>query len=202
MNSSGVCWIGADPGGRDNFGVAIVESDGTATTWCVSFADEAVDVVAEHLSSEIGGAGVDAPLWWSSGQSGGRRADQWLRDTHGLSGGQVQSTNSLRGAALVQGVMFVQRLRERCGTVNVTEAHPKAVMRALGHTWFEFRRRFAIATNVDDARTHERDAIIAAVSAREGFEGRWTRDLSIERTKGEQDPKGFWLAPIHYFWPS
>lgn len=202
MTGSATCWIGADPGGRNNFGVAILEPDGSTKTWCVSCADEAADALAAHLNSAIGGVGVDAPLWWSSGPSSDRRADRWLRRTYGLSGGEVQTVNSLRGAALAQGMMFVHRIRERYGAVRVTEVHPNALLKALGQTWAEFRGHFGVAADLDDTRKHERDALIAAVAAREGFEGRWSHDLSTDREQAEQDPKQYWLAPVYYFWPS
>ena len=48
---------------------------------------------------------------------------------------------------------------------------------------------------------HERDAVIAAVAAREGFEKRWCNDLSLNRCTTEQDPSHYWLAPVQYFWP-
>lgn len=201
MKRTGDVWIGADPGGMNNFGLAILESNGSAQTWCVNCADEAVDAIAERVSSPPAGVGVDAPLWWSSGRSSDRQADQWLRKKYGLSGGEVQASNSLRGAALVQGAMFVQRVRERFPNVNVTEAHPNALLKALGQNWGEFRRHFAVTTKIENDRKHECDAIIAAVAAREGFEGRWRIDLSTARKPGEQDPLQFWLAPIHYFWP-
>jgi hypothetical protein len=64
----------------------------------VSYADEAVEKIAARPL----GVGVDAPLWWSSGRSAERAAPP----------STVQTPNSLRGAALVQAAMFVQRLRE------------------------------------------------------------------------------------------
>jgi predicted nuclease with RNAse H fold len=199
--SSGV-WIGADPGGRRCFGLAILAADGSARMWCVSFADEAIEVISQEVTSEIAGVGVDAPLWWSSGWSSGRRADQWLRDEFGLSGGEVQAPNSLRGAALVQGVMFVERMRERLPQVRVTETHPKALLKALGtRTPDAFAKRFGIKASIRGRSEHERDALISAVAAREGFEGRWPNDLSSIRLPCEQDPSSYWLAPVHYFWP-
>ncbi len=192
-------WIGADPGGKKNFGIAIIFPGGTAQTWCVNCADEAVDLIKTHLNAKVGGVGVDAPMWWSSGPSGDRRADQWLRKTYRLSGGEVQATNSLRGAALVQGLMFVQRIRESIPAAPVTEAHPNAVLKALGTDADAFCKRFAVTMTV--ANKHERDAVISAVAAREGFCGRWTRDLSKDRHPGEQDPASYWMSPIHYFWP-
>lgn len=198
-------WVGADPGGKKNFGVAVLWPDGFACTCCVSCADEAVEAVNEWLDgASPAGVGVDAPLWWSSGISGGRCVDQWIRSRYGLSGGQVQASNSLRGAALVQGPMFVQRIRELLPVVPVvpvTETHPNALLVALDTDERAFYRRFSVRLKAGVVSEHERDAMISAVAAREGFGGRWCHDLSDFRYPSEQDPSRFWLAPIHYFWP-
>jgi len=194
-------WVGADPGGKGAFGIAVLRADGTVETATTDCADEAVEFVLRNVGAPPAGAGVDAPLWWSSGPASDRKADQWLRDKYGLSGGQVQTANSLRGAALVQAAMFVQRLRECYPNVQVTEAHPKALFKLLAkNRWKTFAECFAIAVAQPDAED-ERDAIISAVAAREGFDGRWKNDLSTRRDDCEQDPKCYWLAPVHYFWP-
>jgi predicted nuclease with RNAse H fold len=195
-------WIGADPGGGTNFGIALLCQNGSAEAFCVDCADDAVELVCKKAKSAPAGVGIDSPLWWSSGRSADRTADQWLRKKYGLSGGQVQTANSLRGAALVQGAMFAYRIRQCFPTVGVTETHPKAVLKALkASTWTVFAERFAVAARLTANRQHERDAIVSAVAAREGFEGRWRRDLSATRGGAELDPSTFWLAPIHYFWP-
>jgi predicted nuclease with RNAse H fold len=192
-------WIGADPGGKGSFGLAILNPDGSTRLWCVNCADEAIKEIGGHLSTHPKGIGVDAPLWWSSGLSGDRLADQWLRKTYRLSGGEVQAANSLRGAALVQGLMFIQRIRDLFPGVPVTETHPKAVLRALDLNEKSFSQNFSISFG--DCHEHERDAVISAAAAREGFSGRWKRDLALKRHPSEQNPQRYWLAPIHYFWP-
>jgi predicted nuclease with RNAse H fold len=200
MSLSDKIWLGADPGGMGNFGIAILRSNGSTRTFCADCADEAIQVVIKHLSSVPAGVGVDAPLWWSSGRSSDRKADRWLRTKYNLTGGQVQTANSLRGAALVQSLMFVHRLRERFPGVNITETHPKAVLVALRmEDWSSFSQYFSVAP--ESRNEHERDAVISAVAAREGFEKRWKNDLSRSRDASEQDPSSYWLAPIHYFWP-
>ncbi|MBN8453933.1 DUF429 domain-containing protein [Accumulibacter sp.] len=200
MTSGPTFWIGADPGGRGNFGIAILAGNDKPQTASVNCADEAVVFVRARVHHPPAGVGVDAPLWWSSGPSGDRHADQWLRRTYGLGGGQVQAANSLRGAALVQGAMFVQRIREAYPAVPVTESHPTALLNALlGNDWATFAARFHV--NAEPRNQHERDALIAAVAAREGFTGNWTHDLGQKRLAGEQDPARYWLAPVHYYWP-
>lgn len=201
MRPAAANWVGADPGGKGAFGIAILRADGTVETATTDCADEAVGFVLRNVVAPPAGVGVDAPLWWSSGPASARMADQWLRDTYGLSGGQVQTANSLRGAALVQAAMFVQRLREHYPGVPVTEAHPKALLQILAkRRWKAFAARFGISLAKAQSED-ERDAIISAVAAREGFEGRWKNDLSTQRDECEQDPKRYWLAPVHYFWP-
>jgi len=193
-------WVGADPGGKGNFGIAILTDDGQPYISCVNCTDEAVAFVRRHVDGMPCGVGIDAPLWWASGPSGDRYADQWLRKRYGLFGGQVQAANSLRGAALTQAAMFIQRMREIYPAVPVTESHPKALLKALTQDdWEIFSDRFGL--KVATAKDHERDALIAAISAREGFQERWSHDLSIKRLPSEQDPHSYWLAPVHYFWP-
>ena len=200
MIEGGEFWVGADPGGEGKFGIAVLIENGKSCISCVNCTDDAIAFVQRHISGMPCGVGIDAPLWWSSGRSGDRNADRWLRQRYGLSGGEVQAANSLRGAALTQGVMFVQRMREIYPAVPVTESHPKALLKALTQgDWNVFAEIFGL--KVVTANNHERDALIAAVSAREGFQERWLHDLSSNRSTSEQDPNNYWLAPVHYFWP-
>jgi predicted nuclease with RNAse H fold len=187
-------WLGVDPGGSAAFGIALLDAAGIVRTKCVSCAEEALDWVSERPA----GVGVDAPMWWSAGRSSDRLADQWIRRTYRIKSGTVQAANSLRGAALVQGALFVDGLRRRYQDIPVTEAHPKALLKVVGG-WECFCRRYLVGVNFDNE--HTRDAMIAAVAAREGFSGRWRRDLAQNRHPSEQDPATFWLAPINYYWP-
>lgn len=189
-------WLGVDPGGENCFGVAIVGANAQWTA-CVSCAEAAVQRMTERTQNTPPGAGVDAPLWWSAGPSGDRSADRWLRKRYKLSCGQIQSINSLRGAALVQGAMFVERIRGAFPNIPVTETHPKPLLKAINSNGKSFEERFSV--RFDGMTEHERDALISAVAAREGFEGRWPHDLSADRHDFEQDPKSYWLAPVQYW---
>lgn len=200
MSKRGDTWVGADPGGIESFGVALLTPDGATRTWSVNCADDAVEIVLNHIDGVPAGVGVDAPLWWSSGPAGSRKADEWLRNEHRLSGGEVQAINSLRGAALVQGALFAAGMRQHFPEVPVTETHPKAAVKALGLGWQAFFDFFA-TQGVTWSNDHERDALVSAVAAREGFEGRWRHDLSSDRYDFEQAPSSHWLGPVHYFWP-
>ena len=209
MANKNAFWIGADPGGKGKFGLAILSSKNKAETTIVNCVDEAINFIREALLDQApAGIGVDAPLWWSSGPSGGRKVDQWLRTKYQLRGEHVQQVNSLRGAALTQALMFVQRMRELYPEVQVTECHPKALLRSgifgagnnLSEAWERFKDIFSLCVpkTLDEDK---RDALICAVCAREGFQRRWKTDLSLKRNQNEQDPSSYWLAPVHYYWP-
>ena len=47
-------WVGADPGGKNKFGVAILHDDGTFKTFCVSCADEALEKFEKQISNVKG----------------------------------------------------------------------------------------------------------------------------------------------------
>lgn len=187
-------WVGADPGGEKKFGLAFLDAVDERASDCitVSSVDDAVREV-EKRGGPLG-LGIDAPMWWTSREKGFRKADEKIKDKYkgqGMSASTVQSANSLRGAALVGGMMLASRIRKLFPKIRITESHPKAVIHAC-----EFDLDFF---NYDNE--HERDAAIGAMCAREGFGGRWTVDLAQDRHKSEQDPFSYWLAPIHYFWP-
>lgn len=200
-------WFGADPGGAKAFGLALLHPDGSFECATVSNAHEAIEWLGKSPVA-IEAAGIDSPLWWSSGASGDRGADVWLRNRYKNLGGTVQSPNSLRGAVLVQGVMLASSLRRSFPRILLTESHPKALLKAWGINPKEvdassrwLRESFRLA----DGRVHgdhERDALVAAVAAREGSTGRWKCDLARNRSPREQDPTAVPWGPVAYWWPN
>ena len=147
---------------------------------------------------------VDAPLWWSSGLSGWRHADRWLICQYPKAKKTVMPINSIRGALLVQGFLFAAELRRRFPNLPVTEAHPKLLLHALGEEFEAVAQDFRLKVDPQIMREDNddrRDAVIAALAAREGFGGRWERDLAcLPPILGEQDPPDRSLAPVHYWW--
>ena len=159
MNTMRRFWVGADPGGKGAFGLAFVDVSGAMRCKTVSSVDEAVKAVTT-MGKPLG-LGIDAPMWWSAGEGGGRRADARLRERYGIPGGTVQSGNSLRGAALIGGALLASRIRDEFPGLRITESHPKALLLPLGHDATRFAARFGIEARW--ANEHERDAAIAAV---------------------------------------
>jgi len=190
-------WFGADPGGANAFGVALLRANGSFESGVVSCADGAMKWLYERAETILA-AGIDAPLWWSSGKNGERNADLSVRGRlHEVGakevGGTVQSPNSLRGAVLIQGVLLATALRRQWRELPITEAHPKALLKEMwpqalkgASLWDEIARCYGLGGAQLDSE-HERDALLAAVAAREGYQRKWTRDLARERSQSEQD---------------
>ena len=131
-------------------------------------------------------------------------ADKRIRKISGIGPGMVLTAYSLRGAALVVGMMLAFRVREEFPSVRITESHPKALLSALKIGKPANGQEFEIGGVKIPAgwkNEHERDAAIGAVCAREGFEGCWKTDLALDRCDSEQNPLSYWLSPMHYFWP-
>ncbi len=207
-------WFGADPGGANAFGVALLRADGSFESAVVSCADDAMKWL-DGKAVTILAAGIDAPLWWSSGKGGERKSDRFIRDILHRAGakdigGTVQSANSLRGAVLIQGALLAMALRRQWPRLPITEAHPKALLKAWpglstsDRPWEKIAKRFQLEGPEPDGdeRKDKRDALLAAVAAREGPLGRWRQDLALcERLDGEQDPAVVPWGPVHYWWP-
>ena len=119
----GAAWVGADPGGANAFGLAIL-----------------------FASAEV------------PRRSAERDASRWIRRRYGIASGTVQTANSLRGAALVQGAMFLMRLREKFPEVLLAEARAEAVAKALSGSG---STAVAKLGSVVAAGEHERDALMA-----------------------------------------
>jgi hypothetical protein len=198
-------WFGADPGGVDAFGVALLRDDGTFDTETLSCAEDAVRWLRDRQVA-VTAAGIDAPLWWSSEKGSDRRADRTLHETRAR---PIQKANSLRGAALVQGVILAIRLREHSLARQITEVHPKALLRTLSlsggdkdEQWRKMAGKFGLTDErPEEDEDHKRDALLAAIAAREGSTGVWTRDLALDRSSYEQDPASLPWGPVSYWWP-
>jgi hypothetical protein len=102
-------------------------------------------------------------------------------------------------------MMLAMRLRERYHSVLIMEAHPKALLHFLDlhkTEWDGIQAYFNLRGTKQPPSEHERDAVLAAVAAREGMTGAWSRDLAFNRYESELDPKRMWFGEVSYFWPN
>lgn len=188
-------YLGFDPGGMNNFGVACISPNGNALCKTVSSAQEAV----EAFDVTPIGIGVDAPLWWSIEPGGGRTCDQWIRTTYSIPSGSVQSVNSLRGAAIAQGLLISDMISKGFPDCIISESNPKAVIQALNTDFDEFLEENL--TSHAYKNEHERDALVCALCCKFGVEGIWKKDLSLIRPRSEKVHQPF-AFEARYYWPA
>ena len=154
-------FFGFDPGGRENFGWAIllIDENGKLTkkTGVVSDAPTAVEEADKAAGFSPGAVGIDAPLFWI--HKGDRGADNYIRQWLGLPG-TVMAVNSLRGACLVQGVLTAKIIHEKYPNTKITETHPKALLHILPAA-----DKFITDHFPDYPTEHERDALLSAYAA-------------------------------------
>lgn len=192
------CIIGYDPGGKRAHGVAKLEvQDGTAVRLSTKVLNTAEEVLSFlESATPIAAIGVDTLTCWSTGPSGWRPADRWLREQYPDVQNSVVSPNSLFGSMGLNGMAVLIEARRRSPAVHITETHPKVLYWHFARAPYDYpgsrgamdelleqRLNVAVSTGTE----HEWDAAISALAALESYTGRWTRDLhTIESNKSRE----------------
>ena len=204
-------FFGYDPGGNDKHGVAVLsveaEKPVSITTSTLSSVEAAIRWFSN--SGKPLGIGVDTLTCWSTGPSGWRPADRWLKDQYPEVKGSVASPNSLYGSMSVNGMAVLLALRDVAPEITITETHPKVLH------WHMMRRPYSFESSqvtmtealasefglpFSCTSDHEWDAALSALVAFRGVSGKWQRDLhTLPITSGERlvMPCGV----TKYFWP-
>lgn len=203
--------VGYDPGGNGVHGVAELQvKDGRAAALSTRTLETSEDVIAaiERLPS-IAALGVDTLTCWSTGTSGWRPADRWLRQRYTAVQPSVMTPNGLFGSMGLNGMGVLIAARRRFSDVSITETHPKVLYWQLSGKKYEYETfktgmdavlAGVLGISVAPGTEHEWDAAISAFAALEGMAGRWSHDLhQLPIIKGERliTPCGI----THYFWP-
>jgi hypothetical protein len=202
---------GYDPGGNGCHGLALLLiRDGVPARLETSTLETAEDFASRLKSlGALIGLGVDTLTCWSTGPSGWRPADRWLRDRYPEVHSSIASPNSLRGSMGLGGMAVLIAARQAYPSLVVTETHPKVLYWHLLREKYDYVDRRAemdealaglLALPVDPANEHEWDAALSAFAVFEGLSGHWSLDLHSLPTLGNErivSPCG----PTHYFWP-
>jgi hypothetical protein len=204
--------VGYDPGGNDAHGVAElrVQDDVPISleTWTEACAEDVMRRV-NHAQPLIA-LGVDTLTCWSSGTSGWRPADRWLRSRYPGVQNSVVTPNGLYGSMALNGMAVLIDARRRQPDLVITETHPKVLYwfqskgtkyaYKNGHARMIALLAAALGIDVTPKSEHEWDAAISAFAAHEGVDGHWTNDLHSLPTSG--DERRIWpCGKTHYFWP-
>lgn len=146
---------------------------------------------------------------WSTGPSGWRPADRWLRARFPDVVHSVVAANSMYGAMAINGGAVIQSLRSHWPKIGITEVHPKVLYRALAGTKYDAKHQglsmckwlgYQLGCEVMVSNDHEWDALLCAFAAWKGFSGEWERDLHAElTTDGESLVHPFGRS--RFYWP-
>ena len=183
--------VGYDPGGNCKHGLArATVRDGDIVSVTTETLPTVEDVVASILDIETPlGLGIDTLTCWSTGCSGWRPADRWLRQRCYPADvkNSVLAPNSLRGAMSVNGMAVLVAVRQAFPGIFVTETHPKVLYYALFKKCYDYKGPNTSVMNkclsrlldVDVApqNAHEWDAAISILPVVRRLHGSWECDL-------------------------
>lgn len=205
-------FIGYDPGGNNCHGLAELHVENGKATRLVTMTLHTVEDVVSHIEKlpSLTALGVDTLTCWSTGPSGWRPADRWLRRRYPQVQQSVVSPNGLYGSMGLNGMAVLVMARRRFPDLLITETHPKVLYWQIAGRRYNFETERQV---MDDALVehlgiavapkteHEWDAVVSALAALRGAEGQWSNDLhKIETARNERliEPCG----PTHYSWPA
>jgi hypothetical protein len=113
MASSGA-FLGVDPGGSHNFGVAMLDGINATATTVSSIAGAIARATLECGSKTPIAAGIDTMLHWCDGPGGWRPVDMRLRAAYPAAQSSIISPNSLYGSMGIGGMGYNEPDRRAC----------------------------------------------------------------------------------------
>lgn len=210
MNMQGTI-VGYDPGGNNSHGLAIIRYESNKISHVYvsthSTAQSVIDKIFEF--SDVIGIGVDTLTCWSTGHSGWRPADRWLRERYTTIQNSIASANSLFGSMGLNGMSVLLELKARFPSICISEAHPKVVYYEMSKKKYEYSKyNLEMDSMVNDLfgiqistkNDHEWDALISAYTVLSGMSGLWSKDLhklNLQHNEKLIDPCG----KTNYWWP-
>lgn len=199
-----------DPGGNSSHGVSLVTfKQGRISNVEIHTLKTAEEVISVAINTkELVAVGVDTLSCWSTGHSGWRPADRWLRKKYRVVLHSIASPNSLFGSMGLNGMAVLIYLREQFPNITITETHPKVLYKALTGYKYDYiahsrdmdeflsnAMEFNISTNND----HEWDSIFSVYAVCQGLRGIWKRDLHTLPIESERIIKP--CGDTVYWWP-
>ncbi len=197
-------FLGFDPGGEHNFGVAVIVGADVRTITVSTVAEAMAWAVARCGDRIPAAAGIDTLLHWSDGAAGWRPADKLLRAAYPTMANSVMSPNGLFGSMGIGGMALALRLRERWPGILLNETHPKVLVGARGGPRYQDAAAdaaiewFAAHSGLDmrGARGgHELDGVLSAWTTREGLSKGWGDLVGVDRSLI------FPAGAVSYLWP-
>lgn len=203
-------WIRSRGGNRGHGLAMLVLEKGSireATTETLDNAEEVIKIVQKQKS--LVAVGIDTLTCWSTGASGWRPADRWLRKRYREIQNSIVSPNGLYGSMALSGMALLVSPRNQGPDLFITETHPKVLFWFLVREKYDYENKKALMDktlitnldfNVTPANDHEWDSAISAFAALQSIMGIWKHDLhKTPKAGGERlvSPCG----ATHQFWP-
>jgi hypothetical protein len=203
--------IGYDPGGNDSHGLALIRyKDNLIIDIKVSTHSTAQSVLDEiSMLDNVIAIGVDTLTCWSTGPSGWRPADRWLKKEYREITHSIASANSLFGSMGLNGMSVLLSLKAIFPKIKISETHPKVLYFEISKRKYDYKESRAemdsflsalLGNTVVTRNDHEWDAVISVLAVANGMTGKWANNLhSLPTEKNEKlvEPCGQTV----YWWP-
>jgi len=205
--------VGYDPGGNGGHGVARLRVKSgravSAIAATLRTTEQAIRWITEGDPPK--GLGIDTLTVWSTGSSGWRPADRYLREKYPAVKISILSPNWLFGAMAANGMAVIGALRGTWPSLVVSETHPKVLYYALTRDAYSYEadkmrmemrlsKWLGLAAPVTTQDDNDWDALVSAWAVFKGLTGEWPLDLHQLPTSPDERliaPFG----PSHYYWP-
>lgn len=203
--------MGYDPGGNSHHGVSFLTyRQGRVIASSINTYQTAEEVIESTSQfDELLGVGIDTLTCWSTGHSGWRPADRWLKQRYTSIKNSIASPNSLYGSMGLNGMAVLLSLRKAQLKLPICETHPKVLYFELAKEKYDYSYNHQamdeflsnlLQTNIVTENDHEWDSVVSVFAVAQGIEGNWTNDLhSLQKVETERliEPCG----KTQYWWP-
>jgi hypothetical protein len=204
--------FGYDPGGNNCHGVALLNIDNGKVYEVNIQTFSTAEQVIRYLEDcgPIIGLGVDTLTCWSTGESGWRPADRWLRGQYSEVRNSIVTPNGLYGAMALNGMAVLFLARNINRELFITETHPKVLYWSLTQQRYSYKNHRdemdrwlsgLLGKPLKTNNAHEWDAAFSAYAAFKSLTQGWTTDLH-DLPKGNDErivyPCG---AKTFFVWP-
>jgi hypothetical protein len=203
--------VGYDPGGNNKDGlVFLTVKNGKPDKISIKTCRNSESVICEILKSDnIIGLGADTLSCWSTGNSGWRPADTWLREKYPAVRNGVINPNYLSGAMGINGMSVLIEVAKNLRDIILSETHPKVLYYALTQKKYDYAKDTdemniflsdKLALEIATKNDHEWDAVFSAYALFMGVTGKWKLDLhKLDIRENERIVKP--CGKTYYYWP-
>jgi len=203
--------VGYDPGGNNDHGLALIKYDNSEIQDVnISTHSTAYSIIAAISDSDnIIAMGIDTLTCWSTGPSGWRPADRFLKNKYPEITNSIISANSLHGSMVLNGMSVIIKIKALFPNIHISETHPKVLYFELSKKKYNYDEHQSemdillselLQKEISTINDHEWDAAFSVYAVSCGLLGKWNKDLHTIQTQNNEmlvEPCG----TTSYWWP-